>query len=102
MVIGKPESSRGFVPAKDVLAARLRPRHRRLVEVTAPYHADKNALVAVRNLRRQVGIPDHAQQLRRTDFDYLADLALAEGMLYPSPRLLSRPEVLAILGRIAT
>ncbi|MBX3220736.1 MAG: DEAD/DEAH box helicase [Labilithrix sp.] len=39
---------RALVPAKDVLGARLAARHRRLVELTAPYHLDKNVLVATR------------------------------------------------------
>ena len=56
---------------------------------------------AVRNLRTQVGIPDHSDLLRREDFDSLADQALAEGFAYPSPRLLERDSVISILGNIA-
>ncbi len=40
--------SRALVPARDVLAARLPPKHRRLVELTAPFHLDRDALVATR------------------------------------------------------
>jgi len=55
---------RALVPARDVLAARLAPRHRRLVELTAPYHLDKNVLVATRGqasilahlLRDEIGL----------------------------------------------
>ena len=42
------EHARGLVPPKEVLAARLRPRQRRLVELTAPSTTDRNALVATR------------------------------------------------------
>jgi hypothetical protein len=55
---------RALVPARDVLAARLPSRHRRLVELTAPYHLDKNVLVATRGqasilaqlLRDEIGL----------------------------------------------
>ncbi|MCB1856201.1 MAG: iron-containing alcohol dehydrogenase [Pseudomonadales bacterium] len=56
---------------------------------------------AVRNLRTEVGIPDHSDKLRREDFPYLAELAVAEGEGYPVPRLLDRQSVLTILERIA-
>jgi alcohol dehydrogenase class IV len=56
---------------------------------------------AVRNLRTEVGIPDHSDKLRREDFDVIADLAIAEGDGYPVPRLLDKPSILAILGKIA-
>jgi len=56
--------SRALVPAKDILGARLTPRHRRLVELTAPYHLDRNVLVATRGqaailahlLRGEIGL----------------------------------------------
>ncbi len=56
--------SRGLIPAKDVLAARLSARHRRIVELTAPYHLDRNVLVATRGqasilahlLRAEIGL----------------------------------------------
>ncbi len=56
---------------------------------------------AVRNLRTEVGIPDHSEKLRREDFDDIAALAVAEGDSYPVPRLLDEASVVAILGRIA-
>ncbi|SRR6056297_323440 len=56
---------------------------------------------AVRDLRTEVGIPDHSDLLQREDFEMLADQALAEGFAYPSPRLLDRASVLSILRNIA-
>lgn len=56
---------------------------------------------AVRDLRTEVGIPDHSEKLQAGDFDHIAELAIAEGAAYPVPRLLDRASVLAILGRIA-
>lgn len=56
---------------------------------------------AVRDLRTEVGIPDHSDKLRREDFDAIAELAIAEGDGYPVPRLLDRASILSILGRIA-
>lgn len=55
---------------------------------------------AVRDLRTEVGIPDHSDKLRREDFDHIAELAVAEGAGYPVPRLMDRASVLAILARI--
>jgi alcohol dehydrogenase class IV len=55
----------------------------------------------VRNLRTEVGIPDHSDKLKREDFDAIAELAIAEGDGYPVPRLLDKPSILAILGKIA-
>ena len=56
---------------------------------------------AVRDLRAEVGIPDHSDKLQREDFAYIADLAIAEGDGYPVPRLLDKASVLSILGQIA-
>ncbi len=56
---------------------------------------------AVRDLRTEVGIPDHSEKLQRDDFDEIAELAIAEGDAYPVPRLLDKASVLAMLGRIA-
>ena len=56
---------------------------------------------AVRDLRTEVGIPDHSDRLRREDYDHLADLAVAECEGYPVPRLLDKQSVISILGRIA-
>lgn len=56
---------------------------------------------AVRDLRTEVGIPDHSDKLQREDFASIADLAIAEGDGYPVPRLLDKASVLSILGQIA-
>ena len=56
---------------------------------------------AVRDLRTEVGIPDHSEKLQREDFDAIAELAMAEGDGYPVPRLLDKASVVEILGRIA-
>ena len=56
---------------------------------------------AVRDLRTEVGIPDHSDKLQRADFDAIADQAIAEGDGYPVPRLLDKASVMAMLGRIA-
>ena len=56
---------------------------------------------AVRELRAEVGIPDHSDKLRREDFEAIAELAMAEGDGYPVPRLLDRGSVLSILNKIA-
>jgi alcohol dehydrogenase class IV len=56
---------------------------------------------AVRDLRTEVGIPDHSEKLRREDFDAIAELAIAEGDGYPVPRLLDKGSVLSILNSIA-
>lgn len=55
---------------------------------------------AVRDLRTEVGIPDHSDLIKREDYDYLTDLAVAEGASYPVPRLLDRASVFAILTHI--
>ena len=55
---------------------------------------------AVRDLRTEVGIPDHSELIKREDYDYLADLAVAEGSGYPVPRLLDKQSVIAILTHI--
>jgi superfamily II DNA or RNA helicase len=56
--------TRALVAARDVLAARLRPRRRNIVDLTSPYHLDRNALVATRGqasalvdlLRAEIGL----------------------------------------------
>jgi alcohol dehydrogenase class IV len=52
---------------------------------------------AVRDLRTEIGIPDHSDLIKREDYDYLADLAVAEGAGYPVPRLLDKESVRGIL-----
>lgn len=56
---------------------------------------------AVRDLRTEVGIPDHSDKLQREDFGDIADLAIEEGDGYPVPRLLDRQSVFSILGQVA-
>ncbi|MEZ5569375.1 MAG: iron-containing alcohol dehydrogenase [Halioglobus sp.] len=70
-------------------------------EGEAPSALAHKFIQAVRDLRTEVGIPDHSDKLKREDFDALASQALAEGFTYPSPRMLERDSVLAILGNIA-
>ena len=55
---------------------------------------------AVRDLRTEVGIPDHSELIRREDYDYLAEMAVAEGAGYPVPRLLDKESVKAILNQV--
>ena len=55
---------------------------------------------AVRDLRTEIGIPDHSELIRREDYDYIAELAVKEGAAYPVPRLLDRDSVVAILTHI--
>lgn len=55
---------------------------------------------AVRDLRAEVGIPETSDKIRREDHGALADLALAEGMSYPAPRLLDRSTALDVLEKI--
>lgn len=55
---------------------------------------------AVRDLRTAVHLPDHSEQIKAEDYDYLADLAVAEGEGYPAPRLLDKDSVKAILTQI--
>jgi alcohol dehydrogenase class IV len=57
---------------------------------------------AVRDLRSAVGIADHSDKIQRADYDYLADLAVAEGAGYPVPRLLEKVDVFNILDQIST
>jgi alcohol dehydrogenase class IV len=56
---------------------------------------------AVRDLRTEVGIPDHSDLVKREDFDYLCKLAIDEGASYPVPRLLDRRSVMDILTKVA-
>ena len=56
---------------------------------------------AVRDLRTEVGIPEQSDLIKASDFSYLADLAVAEGVSYPVPRLMSHGDVYAILSKIS-
>lgn len=55
---------------------------------------------AVKDLRTAVHIPDKSDQIKAQDYDYLTDLAVAEGGTYPVPRLLDRDSTIAILTSI--
>jgi alcohol dehydrogenase len=55
---------------------------------------------AVRDLRTEVGIPDHSDRIKREDYDAIVDLAIAEGSAYAVPRLLDRDSVIEILTHI--
>jgi alcohol dehydrogenase class IV len=59
-----------------------------------------NFITAVRDLRTEVGIPDHSDRIRREDYDHLAELAVTEGASYPVPRLMDRAAVVNILAKI--
>lgn len=56
---------------------------------------------AVRQLRSDVGIADTSDKVKAEDFDYLVDLAVAEGSAYLVPKLLDRHNTRAILAKIA-
>ena len=56
---------------------------------------------AVRQLRSDVGIADTSEKVKAEDFDYLVDLAVAEGSGYLVPKLLDRHNTRAILAKIA-
>lgn len=58
-------------------------------------------IAAVRDLRTEVGIADNSDKIQRSDFDALCEAAMAEGIGYPSPRLLDRENTMMILGKIA-
>lgn len=55
---------------------------------------------AVRDLRTEVGIPDHSEKIQREDFADIAKLAVAEGAGYAVPRLLDTEDVQLILNKI--
>lgn len=56
---------------------------------------------AVRQLRSDVGIAHTSDKVKAEDFDYLVDLAVAEGRGYLVPKLLDRHNTRAILAKIA-
>lgn len=56
---------------------------------------------AVRDLRTQVGIPDHSNLVKHEDFEALGQQAIAEGAGYPVPRLLDSAAVTSILNSVA-
>ncbi len=56
---------------------------------------------AVRQLRADVGIAETSDRIKPEDFDYLVDLAVAEGSGYLVPKLLDRHSTRSILAKIA-
>ena len=57
-------------------------------------------ITAVKDLRTEVGIPDHSDLIRREDHEQLATQAVAECREYPVPRLLDQANTVAILHKI--
>jgi alcohol dehydrogenase class IV len=57
---------------------------------------------AIRDLRTEVGIPDQMAEIKREDFEDIARLAIAEGALYPVPKLLDTGSVHMILNKITS
>jgi alcohol dehydrogenase class IV len=57
-------------------------------------------ILAVRDLRTEVGIPDLSDKVHREDFELLCQQAMAEGIAYPVPRLLDKKSTMAILNNI--
>ncbi|WP_439105647.1 iron-containing alcohol dehydrogenase [Congregibacter sp.] len=56
---------------------------------------------AVVELRDAVGIPATSDKIKSSDFDYLVDLAVAEGTGYFAPKLLDDAGAREILGKIS-
>ncbi|MFK8041017.1 iron-containing alcohol dehydrogenase [Congregibacter sp.] len=56
---------------------------------------------AVVQLRDAVGIPATSEKIKAEDFDYLVDLAVAEGTGYFAPKLLDDAGARVILGKIS-
>lgn len=57
-------------------------------------------IAAVRDLRTEVGIPDHSDLVRAEDHEQLAARAVAECLEYPVPRLLDQASTVDILRKI--
>ena len=55
---------------------------------------------AVRDLRTEVGILEYSEKIKEEDFDELCVAAMAEGAMYPVPRLLDRESTLTILQKL--
>jgi alcohol dehydrogenase len=55
----------------------------------------------VKDLRTEVGIPDHSDKIKPGDYADICAAAIAEGDLYPVPKLLEEAAVLSILGSIS-
>ena len=57
-------------------------------------------IAAVRDLKTEVGIPDHSDLIRREDHEALAEAAAEEALDYPVPRMLDKATALSILNKI--
>lgn len=55
---------------------------------------------AVKDLRREVGIPDNSDKISPRDYEAISAAAIAEGDGYPAPRLLETATTIAILRQI--
>jgi alcohol dehydrogenase class IV len=55
----------------------------------------------VKDLRTEVGIPDHSDKIQPEDYAEICAAAIAEGDAYPVPRLLEEAAVLSILASIS-
>lgn len=58
-------------------------------------------IAAVRDLKTEVGIPDHSELIRREDHEALAEAAAEEALDYPVPRMLDKATALSILNKIS-
>jgi alcohol dehydrogenase class IV len=54
----------------------------------------------VRDLRTEVGIPDHSDKIKAEDYEAIIAAAITEGDAYPAPRLLEHNAVVSILTEI--
>jgi alcohol dehydrogenase class IV len=55
---------------------------------------------AVRDLRTEVGIASSSQKIQQQDFDELCSAAIAEGSMYPVPKLLDAAHTMEILHKL--
>jgi alcohol dehydrogenase len=55
---------------------------------------------AVRDLRTEVGISSHSEKIQVEDFDELCTAAIAEGSMYPVPKLLEAEHTKEILHKL--
>lgn len=69
-------------------------------EGEAPAQLAHKFITAVRDLRTEVGIPDHSDLIRPEDYTEIAQAAVAESDAYPVPRLMDEQTVVTILTKI--
>ena len=55
---------------------------------------------AVRDLRTEVGIASYSEKIREEDFEELCSAAIAEGSMYPVPKLLDTAHTTEILHKL--